>query len=101
MRDPHDEPDGVDGDDLADLLEQVVTAYARELDVDPLALAVVLTGAFGIALGDPDSPAPQVVPGSVVRHAVLLLAHLEPDRHRVRALLDAAWLEIARADHQD
>ncbi len=94
-------PDGVDGDDLADLLEQVVTAYARELDVDPLALAVVLTGAFGIALGDPDSPAPQVVPGSVVRHAVLLLAHLEPDRHRVRALLDAAWLEIARADHQD
>jgi hypothetical protein len=94
-------PDGVDGDDLAVLLEQLTAAYRQDLEVDPLALAVVLTGAFGIALGDPDQPAPQVAPSVVVRHAVLVLAHLVPDRRRLRALVDLAWVEIARADHQD
>jgi hypothetical protein len=69
--------------------------------VEPVAFAVVLTGAFGIALGDPDQPAPQVAPSVVVRHAVLVLAHLVPDRRRLRALVDLAWVEIARADHQD
>jgi hypothetical protein len=94
-------PDGVDGDDLADLLEQVTAAYRPDVEIDPLALAVVLTGAFGIALGDAEHPAPPVVARSVVRHAVLLLAHLMPDRRRWRALLDLAWVEIARADRQD
>lgn len=98
-------PDGVTGDDLMIVLRTVDGA-------DPTALAVVLTGAFGVGLtagelnsaseGEDDDAAPQLVSAAEIdRAAVLLLAHLTATTRDLRRLLDAAWAEIARADHQD
>lgn len=87
-------PDGVTGDDLAILLGEVGRS-------DPTALAVVLTGAFGVVVEAGEVPGLQVAPAEVTQAAVVLLAHLVPTARDLRRVLDAAWLEIARADHQD
>lgn len=125
--------DGVDGDDLAQLAGEVIDAHPGRL-VDPFALVVVLTGAFGITVSHPDTDAgrragnggangadPQswvdpadpvqrdeqaeavarLDPATLIRHAVLITAHLATQRRVVRMLLDAAWSEIARADVED
>jgi len=89
-------PDGITGDDLLIVL--------REIDPsDPTALAVVLTGAFGVGPDAAEAAAAglSVPPGRIDRAAVLLLAHLTPGTQELRRLLDAAWAEIARADHED
>ncbi len=92
-------PDGVDSDDLVAMVRGLVGAHPRGT-VDPFAVAVVLTGAFGIAITPPDDDptVPQIDPEVLTRHAILVLAHLAPDRHTLRALLDEAWSEIARSE---
>ncbi|MFN8082121.1 MAG: hypothetical protein U0Q19_21380 [Kineosporiaceae bacterium] len=87
-------PDGVTGDDLEILLREVGHA-------DPTALAVVLTGAFGVVVEAGEVPELQLAPSEITRAAVVLLAHLVPTARDLRRVLDAAWSEIARADHQD
>jgi hypothetical protein len=96
-------PDGVDGDDLADLLDETVRETAWTPGVDPLALAVVLTGAFGVTVAQREELPHPVSDVELVRHAVLLLGRLLCSRPglRLRPLLDRAWTEIARADAQD
>lgn len=94
-------PDGVDGDDLADLLEATVTGSAWAGAVDPLALAVVLTGAFGVVVATPEELPHPVPDAEITRHALLLLGHVLPGPRHLRPALDAAWREVARADLQD
>ena len=69
-------------------------------DVDPQVLVAVLAGAFGVHPEDDDplsTPAPEVA-----RHACLLIADLlSPSESRLRPYLDAAFVEIARAETQD
>lgn len=105
-------PDGVDGDDLAVLVRDVLAAHPT-WPLEAFALAVVLTGAFGITITLPDAATdqvgpedseagdPPVDPATLTWHAVLVLAHLAPRRRDCRALLDDAWSEIARADAED
>jgi hypothetical protein len=102
-------PDGVAGEDLVALTREVAGACPAR-PVDAFAIAVVLTGVFGIEVtpaageGDsqerPDDVAPPD-PAGLTRHAVLVLAQLAPARRELRSLLDAAWSEIARADAND
>ena len=96
-------PDGVDGDDLADLLDETVRETAWAADVDPLALAVVLTGAFGVVVATREELPHPVTDLQLARHAVLLLGRVLSTRPgvRLRPYLDRAWSEIAREDAQD
>lgn len=96
-------PDGVDGDDLAAVLDDVARATAPWWPkVEPVALAVVLTGAFGVHVAGRDELPVRLDDTDVTRHAVLLLDHLLRARGRpLRAVLDGAFLEIAREDAHD
>lgn len=99
-------PDGVDGDDLADLIESVERDLGwftppGGVTVDRLGLAVVLTGAFGIVVATRDELPRRVTDPEVTLHAVLLLGHLLTGGRRLRPYLDRAWAEIAREDAQD
>lgn len=96
-------PDGVDGDDLAAVLEDCSRAtlpwWPR---VEPVALAVVLTGAFGIQVAAREELPVRLDDADVTRHAVLLADHLLRAAARpLRPLLDAAFAEIAREDGFD
>lgn len=96
-------PDGVDGDDLMAVLQDcsraTVTWWPR---VEPVALAVVLTGAFGIQVATREELPVRLDDADVTRHAVLLADHLlRAARLPLRPLLDAAFAEIAREDGQD
>jgi hypothetical protein len=93
--------DGVDGDDLADLIEATVAAQGWVVRLDPLALAVVLTGAFGIEIAAREELPHEVKDADVTRHAVLLVAHLVHGPKDLRRWLDVAWSEIARQDTND
>lgn len=101
LEDAH--PDGVDGDDLADVLEDCARdAVPWWPHVEPVALAVVLTGAFGVQVAARDELPVRVDDADVVRHAVLLLDHLLRAAGRPLApVLAAAFAEIAREDTAD
>ncbi len=96
-------PDGVDGDDLAAVLEDVARATAPWWPrVEPVALAVVLTGAFGVQVAALEELPVRLDDADVARHAVLLLDHLLRARGRpLRGVLEAAFVEIAREDGFD
>jgi hypothetical protein len=85
-------PDGVDADDLSDLLRAVVRGAGPHVDVT--ALVVVLSGAFGV---HPEDDAPASPPAEVASSAAVLVAHLLDGRD-VDPLLDAALAEVARAE---
>ncbi|GAB4068881.1 hypothetical protein GCM10028777_29180 [Angustibacter speluncae] len=88
-------PDGVDADDLSDLLQDVVRASAWYPELDATALVVVLTGAFGV---HPDEPVPAAPAArEVALAAAVLVAHLLRGRDP-GPLLDAALAEVARAE---
>ena len=96
-------PDGVDGDDLVAVLEEcsraTVTWWPR---VEPVALAVVLTGAFGIQVAAREELPVRLEDADVTRHAVLLADHLLRSAARpLKPLLDNAFAEIAREDGFD
>ena len=96
-------PDGVDGDDLAAVLEDCSRAtlpwWPR---VEPVALAVVLTGAFGIEVAAREELPVRLDDADVTRHAVLVTEHLLRAAGRpLKPLLDNAFVEIAREDGFD
>ncbi len=93
--------DGVDGDALGELIEVVVGTSGWYPSLDPLALAIVLTGAFGIDIAARDDLPHPVSDAQLSRHAVLLVAHLAPRPAAVRRWLDLGWAEIAREDTND
>jgi hypothetical protein len=96
-------PDGVDGDDLLELLEDCARAALPWWPgVEPVALAVVLTGAFGIDVAPREELPVQLEDADVTQHAVLVVDHvLRASGRPLRPALDAAFAEIAREDGQD
>jgi hypothetical protein len=93
-------PDGVDGDDLVAVLDGCTRATAPWWPrVEPVALAVVLTGAFGVDVAARDELPVPLDDADVARHAVLLLEHLLRGSGRpLRPVLEAAFAQIARED---
>ncbi|MCO1596810.1 hypothetical protein M8C17_16770 [Micromonospora sp. RHAY321] len=94
-------PDGLDGDDVRQVLEQCVRAAAPwRPDVDPHVVLVLLAGALGVYdPGDDDSPPDSV---ALARHAPLLVADLLALTPRpFDAYLSAAFAEIERTERHD
>ncbi|MEV0001396.1 hypothetical protein AB0H28_03785 [Micromonospora sp. NPDC050980] len=94
-------PDGLDGDDVRQVLERCVRAAATWWpEVDPHVLLVLLAGALGVYdPGDDDSPPG---PAAVARHAPLLVADLLAVTGRPFAdCLTAAFTEVARTELHD
>ncbi|OLF14363.1 hypothetical protein BLA60_04345 [Actinophytocola xinjiangensis] len=110
-------PDGVDGDDLREIIGRGArTAAPWFPGVDPGVMVVVLSGALGIHPDsppdsrtgeerppEPDDPWDAVPPrpsaASVTQHAVVLLADLLSVRGRpLRGYLEAAFTEMARRE---
>ncbi|WBB65987.1 hypothetical protein [Micromonospora sp. WMMD812] len=94
-------PDGLDGDDVRQVLERCVRAAAPwRPDVDPHVLLVLLAGALGVY--DPDADETPPDPPAIARHAPLLVADLLAGTGRpLDAYLSAAFAEIERAERQD
>ncbi len=110
-------PDGVDGDDLREIIDRSARSAAPWFPgVDPGVMVVVLSGALGIhpdtppdpSTGEqrppePDDPWDAVPPrpsaAAVTQHAVILLADLLSVRGRpLRGYLEAAYTEMARRE---
>jgi hypothetical protein len=94
-------PDGLDGDDVRQVLERCVRAAAQwRSDVDPHVVLVLLAGALGVYdPGDDDSPPD---PSALARHAPLLVADLLACAARpLDAYLSAAFAEIERTERHD
>ncbi len=88
-------PDGLDGDDVAQVLTGCVAASAWCPDVDPDVALTVLAGALGVHEYEPAA----LPPAAVARHAALLLAHVLTTRGRpLGPSLDAALGELARSE---
>ncbi|WP_036373296.1 hypothetical protein [Micromonospora sp. ATCC 39149] len=108
-------PDGLDGDDVRQVLESCVRGAASwQLDVDPHLVLVLLAGALGVY--DPSDDATPPDPATLARHAPLLLADLlaatgqpmsakgQPVSGTDRpldGLLTAAFAEIRRTELND
>jgi hypothetical protein len=94
-------PDGLDGDDVRDALEQCVRAASQwQSDVDPHVVLVVLASALGVHDRDEEAPSPG--PHTLARHAALLLAQLLPLQRRSLAdYLTRAFSEIQRGEVND
>lgn len=94
-------PDGLTGDDLRTAALHCVRQVSGWLrDVDPQVFVGVLAGAFGVHPQDDDPPG--ALAPEVARHACLLVADLlSSSEGRLRPYLDAAFVEIARAETQD
>jgi len=91
-------PDGIDGDDVREVLERCVrAAMAWQADVDPHVVLFLLAGALGVTEED-GSPPPK--PDVLARHAALLLADLAGARP-VPPVLTAALGEIERVQLND
>ncbi|MFI2647005.1 hypothetical protein [Micromonospora fulviviridis] len=94
-------PDGLDGDDIRQVLERCVRSTAAwRPDVDPHVLLVLLAGALGVYdPGDDDAPPD---PAAIARHAPLLVADLLAAIGRPLAdYLSAAFAEVARTELHD
>jgi hypothetical protein len=110
-------PDGVDGDDLRDIIDRSARAAAPWFpSIDPGVMVVVLSSALGIhpdtppeprtgeeqppELDDPwDAVPPRPSAAAVTQHAVALLADLLSVRGRpLRGYLEAAFTEMARRE---
>lgn len=92
-------PDGLDADDVRDLLQACTIGAARWLpETDPHTLLVVLAGALGIHPDDRDEverPSPE----SIALNAPLLIAHLLTGR--LEPYLTATFADIARSESMD
>lgn len=94
-------PDGLDGDDVRQVLERCVRSTAAWWpDVDPHVLLVLLAGALGVYdPGDDDSPPD---PAAIAGHAPLLVADLLAATGRpLTDYLTAAFAEVARTELHD
>ncbi len=92
-------PDGLDGDDIRDVLDGCARWAAAWLpETDPHALLIILAGALGIHPDDHDEverPTGQ----ALALHAPLLIARLLSAGHRrLDVYLSAALAEIARLE---
>ncbi|MFI1192686.1 hypothetical protein ACH4T9_05370 [Micromonospora sp. NPDC020750] len=94
-------PDGLDGDDIRQVLEACVRGAASwQPDVDPHVVLVLLAGALGVY--DPDDDATPPDPAALARHAPLLLADLLAGIDRpLDGWLTAAFAEIRRTELHD
>ncbi|MBM0234037.1 hypothetical protein JNW91_20620 [Micromonospora sp. STR1_7] len=93
--------DGLDGDDVRQVLERCVRAAATwRPDVDPHVVLVLLAGALGVYdPGEDDSPPD---PAALARHGPLLVADLLAVTGRpVDGYLSAAFAEIERTERND
>jgi hypothetical protein len=91
-------PDGLDGDDVRNVLEQSVRgAVAWRADVDPHVVLFLLAGALGVHEDDGEPP-PK--PEALAHHAALLIAHLLR-QESLPELLTLALAEIERAQLND
>ena len=110
-------PDGLDGDDLREIIGRSARSAAPWFpSVDPGVMVVVLSGALGIHPDTPPDPRPgeewppelddpwDAVPprpsaAAVTQHAVVLLTDLLSVRGRpLRGYLEAAFTEMARRE---
>ncbi|MFE9691996.1 hypothetical protein [Micromonospora sp. NPDC005806] len=94
-------PDGLDGDDVRQVLERCVRSSAEWCpDVDPHVLLVLLASTLGVYdPGDDDAPPD---PAAIARHAPLLVADLLAATGRpVADYLTAAFAEVARTERHD
>ncbi|MFD6567194.1 hypothetical protein [Micromonospora profundi] len=94
-------PDGLDGDDVRQVLERCVRSAAEwRADVDPHVALVLLAGALGVYdPGDDDNPPS---PAAVARHAPLLIADLlSASGQPIDGYLAAAFAEIERTERHD
>jgi hypothetical protein len=90
-------PDGLDGEDIRDVLERSVRESAEwQPDTDPDLMLVLLAGALGVA--DPEATTP--TPETTARHAALLVADLLDGRPVVDQLT-RAFHEIERSQVND
>ncbi len=90
-------PDGLDGDDIRNVLEQSVRSAATwQPEVDPHVLLVLLAGALGVH----DDEEPAVKPDALARHSTLLIAHLLGARE-LGEVVALALGEIERAQLND
>jgi hypothetical protein len=97
MEDLH--PDGLDGDDVREVLTgSVRSAAAWQSDVDPHVLLILLAGALGVH--DPDEQEAPPKPDALARHAALLLDHLLA-KQPLEGYLDRAAYEIERTQLND
>ncbi|MET8909393.1 hypothetical protein [Micromonospora sp. NPDC004551] len=94
-------PDGLDGDDVRQVLERCVRSNGTwRPDVDPHVLLVLLASALGVYdPGDDDAPP---APAAIARQAPLLVADLLAATGRPLAdYLSAAFAEVARTELHD
>jgi hypothetical protein len=92
-------PDGVDSDDIRDLLQECTRGAARWLpETDPHTLLVVLAGALGIHPDEHEEVAPPS-PESISLNTPVLIAHLLTGR--LEPYLAATFADIARSELMD
>ncbi|MET8151942.1 hypothetical protein ACIBSW_02750 [Actinoplanes sp. NPDC049668] len=90
-------PDGLDGDDVRDVLEQCVRASAQwHPEVDPHVVLILLAGSLGVH--DDEEPPPK--PDVLALHSALLIAHLLGPRP-LPEFVTLALGEIERAQLND
>jgi len=92
-------PDGLDGDDIRDLLQTCALGAARWLpETDPHTMLVVLAGALGIHPDEHDQVA-RPTAESIALNTSVLIAFLLTDR--LERYLTATFAEIARSEFMD
>lgn len=92
-------PDGLDGDDIRDLLQTCTLGAASWLpETDPHTMLVVLAGALGIHPDEHEQVA-RPTAESIALNTPVLIAHLL--KGRLEPYLTATFAEIARAEFMD
>lgn len=92
-------PDGLDGDDIRDLLQTCALSAAGWLpETDPHTMLVVLAGALGIHPDEHEQVA-RPTPESIVFNTSVLIAQLLTGR--LEPYLSATFAEIARSEFMD
>lgn len=94
-------PDGLDGDDVRQVLERCVRSTVGWWpDVDPHVLLVLLAGALGVYDPGDDDASPD--PAAIARHAPVLVVDLLAATGRPLAgYLTTAFAEMARTELHD
>jgi hypothetical protein len=93
-------PDGIDGDDLQDVLRAVITSTESWFAADPGNLVVVLAGSLTAA--DPDALQKPPDAADLLRHAAVVIAALLRTAPRpLGPVLTDAFADLRRAETLD